>query len=337
MNRTSFDEQSSRAVIFEILAQAHGASVPSSVLTERLSSSRQAVFKHVNSLRDEGLTIFSEPQKGYRLPDFSETDAMSPTLVEYLLRDNPIFHNCLYFREIGSTQTIIKKLAQQEAPQGIVAVTDSQTEGRGRRGRVWQTPPGKNLTFSVLLRPKLGPGEVQLLNLAAGIAIRRAVDAKFDIKTELKWPNDVLSHGKKLCGILSEAAGEPDRIYYAVTGIGLNTNLEQNDFGEDIKDTATSLFIETGGKVARPALLASVLDEFASCILALDRPGGTAELIKIYRKECDTLGQTVRVIQDGVEFTGLAKDVTEQGALIVNINGKDKIFAAADVQHLRHA
>ena len=82
MNRTSFDEQSSRAVIFEILAQARGASVPSSVLTERLASSRQAVFKLVNSLREEGLTISSEPQKGYRLPDFSETDAMSPTLVE---------------------------------------------------------------------------------------------------------------------------------------------------------------------------------------------------------------------------------------------------------------
>ena len=337
MNRINSDEQSSRAVLFKILAAAKGAAVPSSILTERLCSSRQAVFKLVNSLREEGVQIDSEHQKGYRLPVFSGCDAFSPTLVEYLLRDNKIFHNCLYFRETGSTQTVIKKLAQQDAPQGIVAVTDSQTEGRGRRGRVWQTPPGRNVTFSVLLRPHLKPGEVQLLNLAAGIAIRRAADACCKIKTELKWPNDVLVNNKKLCGILSEAAGEPDRIYYAVTGVGLNVNLTAEDFGADIRDTATSLLLETGGKVARPALLASVLGEFADLIETLDAPGGAAELIRVYRRECDTLGRKVRVVQDNEEFTGEARDVTEQGALVVSVYGNDKIFAAADVHHLRQA
>jgi len=335
VNRTSFDEQSSRAVLFSILAEARGASVPSSALTERLSSSRQAVFKLVNSLREEGVRIESEPQKGYRLPDFSGCDVFSPTLMEYLLRDNKIFHNCLYFKEVGSTQTVIKKLAQQDAPQGVVAVTDSQTEGRGRRGRVWQTPPGRNVTFSVLLRPHLKPGEVQLLNLAAGIAIRRAVDTGYNLRTELKWPNDVLVNNKKLCGILSEAAGEPDRIYYAVTGVGLNANLEAADFSSDIRDTATSLLLETGVKAARPALLAAVLGEFAELVAALDGPGGAAELIGIYRRECDTLGRDVRVVQDDEEFTGRATDVTDQGALVVSVNGRNRIFAAADVHHLR--
>ena len=331
------DDESSRARLFKLLNERAGQTVPGSYLTEKLECSRQAVFKLVAALRGEGIGITSEQQKGYRLESYENSDALSPTLLDFLLDGNPLFHKCLCFEELPSTQIIIKKLAAQDAPQGVVAAADSQTEGRGRRGRGWQAPAGRNLSFSMLLRPNLRPGEVQMLNLAAGIAVRRTIERYYNLKTELKWPNDVLCGGRKLCGILSEAAGEPDRIYYAVTGVGLNVNLRAEDISADICDIATSLLIETGAPVPRTMLLARLLDEFAALVLDLDSPGGAARLMASYKSECDTIGKRVLVLQDGAEFRGTAEGVTEQGALIVNINENMKTFAAADVQHLRRA
>jgi BirA family biotin operon repressor/biotin-[acetyl-CoA-carboxylase] ligase len=328
-------DESSRKKLFEYLAASEGFIVSGSSLTEKLHSSRQAVFKLIRALREEGLNIDSVPQKGYILRDINKTDAISPTLIEFLIKGNPVFNKCLYIPKVSSTQQVIKKLAAQDAPEGIVAVTDEQTGGRGRMGRVWQAPAGKNLLFSVLLRPKLRPGDVQLLNLAAGMAVCNVLRTNYNIPAELKWPNDTLVNGRKICGILSEAAGEPDKIYYAATGIGINANISYSDIEEDIKDKATSIMIETGEKCSRPKLLEHVLREFAFFVDELGSSEGKNKLLSEYKTVCSTLGKEVRVIQDDREFLGFAHGITEQGALIVKINGEDKIFAAADVHHLR--
>lgn len=328
-------DESSRLKLLEILASREGETVPGAFLTEKLALSRQAVFKLVGALRDEGLDIRSIPQKGYKVQNLAETDAMSPTLVSLLLRGNPVFHTCLYFPQTTSTQRVIKKLAAQDAPQGVVAAADEQTEGRGRRGRSWLGGTGKNLQFSVLLRPSLRPGDVQLLNLAAGISVRNVLRKHYDVAADLKWPNDILANDKKLCGILSEAAGEPDKIYYAVTGIGLNVNTAATEIPDGLASVATSLLLEKNRFVPRVSLLLRILNEFAEHITMLESAGGKAELLSIYRKSCDTIGRSVRVIQDENEYCGTASDITEQGALVVRIDGEDKIFAAADVCHLR--
>ncbi len=335
MDTNYSDGSSSRTKLFEYLASSEGMLVPSSSLTEKLHSSRQAVYKIVCALKEEGIGIDSVPQKGYILNDINNIDAMSPTLIEFLMRGNAVFHKCIYFPQVSSTQQVIKKLAVQDAPEGIVAVSDEQTGGRGRRGRIWQAPAGKNLLFSMLLRPNLQPGYVQLLNLAAGLAVRNVLRSHYNIQADLKWPNDILVNGSKICGILSEAAGEPDRIYYAVTGIGINVNLSRGDFTEDIQNTATSLMIETATKISRPLLLARILNDFANFIKELGKGEGKASLLSAYRGGCATIGKDVRIIQDEDEYRGFAVGVTEQGALIVKIDGEDKIFAAADVHHLR--
>lgn len=335
MNSDNFDESTSRLRLFEFLAEANGTFVAGSFLTEKLHSSRQAVFKLVGALRKEGINIESIPQKGYMVHDIYDTDAMSPTLIDYLLKGDLIFNKCLYFNQITSTQHPLKKLALQNAPEGIVAVADEQTEGRGRRGRTWLAPAGRNLLFSVLLRPCLCPGDVQLLNLAAGIAVKNVLLNKCHVPAELKWPNDILVNGKKICGILSESAGESDRIYYAVTGIGLNVNFSYEDMSEDVKNIATSILIEKGSSFSRPVLLACILREFSLLLKALGKGEGKAGLLSAYREACATIGSKVSVIQDGESYIGTATDITEQGALIVNVNGNDIIFAAADVHHLR--
>ena len=288
-------EETSRTKLFELLIENPGEVVSSSRVTERLSASRQAVFKAAC----------------------------------------PLFGKFLYFQEADTTQSVIKSLARQEAPAGIVACAETQSAGRGRRGRSWAGTPGKNLTFSVLLRPKLKPGEVQLLNLAAGLAVKETLRAMYGIPAELKWPNDILCRGRKMCGILSEAAGEPDRIYYAATGIGLNVNMETDDLPPELREVATSALIESGMILPRWRVLVTLLGSFARYAELLDTKSGGAEMLSIYRRECDTLGKEVKVIQDDETFTGRAKSVTSEGALVVEINSEEKIFAAADVQHLR--
>lgn len=329
------DKSNSRFKLFSLLAAAGSRTVPSAYLKENLGISRQGVFKTVQALRDEGLKIESIPQKGYALKNVDEADVMSPTLIDYLLRDNEIFTKCVYFPEVDSTQHILKKMAQQGAPEGVVATTDQQTQGRGRRGRAWFSPYGKNLYFSALLRPRIAPGDVQLLNLAAGAAVLRVLKERHGIAAGLKWPNDVMASGKKICGILSEAAGEPDRVYYTITGIGVNANLSREDLSAEIAGTATSMLIESGKRIARPFLLAQIFSGFAELSSLLRDENGKARLLEIYRENCSTLGRQVRVTDDDQEFIGTAKDVTEQGALIVNVKNMDKVFAAADVHHLR--
>ena len=329
------DLTNSRCRLLEYLAGYEGEFVPGSVLTDKLGFSRQALSKVVSALKEEGLDIISAPQKGYMIKNVRETDRISPTLVDFLLRDDPIFVKSIYFPRITSTQHAIKNLARQDAPEGIVAVTDEQTEGRGRRGRSWHAPVSKNLLFSVLIRPELRPGDVQLLNLAAGLAVRSVLSGVYGLDAKLKWPNDILVNGRKICGILSEAAGEPDRIYYAVTGIGLNVNTTEGELEEEYRNIATSIMIEKGEAVPRPLLLARILKALSSLIIGLKRPEGKAKLLSVYRNECDTIGREVSVLQDDEKFRGTAVGITEQGALVVKAGNEEKIFAAADVHHLR--
>lgn len=329
------DDTNSRLKLLEILVSNEGEIIPGRVLAEELKSSRQAIHKLINALKEEGLEIESIPQKGYRIKDFKKTDVISPTLIDLMIKGNKLFHTCLFFDEVDSTQSIIKKLALQDAPEGIVAVSDFQTQGRGRRGRTWCNARGKNLMFSMLLRPNMRTGDIQLLNLAAGLAVHRVLKNIYDIDAELKWPNDILVKGKKICGILSESAGEPDRIYFAVTGIGLNVNMTREDLGCDLDKTATSLFIETKNMIPRPILLRDILDVFSDMTEDIGAKEKIAKLLLDYRAACATIGREVRVIQDELEFSGTALDITEQGALVVRTEKSDMVFAAADVHHLR--
>lgn len=328
-------EETSRTKLFELLIENPGKVVSSSRVTERLSASRQAVFKAACALREEGLPVESLPQKGYRLGDMEAVQTFAPTAMDYFLRGNPLFNKFLYFQVVDTTQNVIKSLARQDAPAGIVACAETQNAGRGRRGRSWIGAPGKNIFFSVLLRPMLKPGEVQLLNLAAGLAVKETLRSMYGIPAELKWPNDILCRGRKMCGILSEAAGEPDRIYYAVTGVGLNVNTEPDDMPMELREIATSALIESGITLPRWRVLVTLLGAFARYAELLDTKSGGAELLAVYRRECDTIGKEVNVIQDDETFTGRATGVTQEGALVVEINSEERIFAAADVQHLR--
>lgn len=329
------EETNSRAVIFEALMENHGSIVSGAALADKLSISRQALSKNVAALKAEGLPVTSVSQKGYMLLDTNNSDALSPTLISYSLRGNPMFDRCICLKETDSTQSVIKKLARDGEKAGIIATAEVQEMGRGRRGRNWQSVSGKNLMFSMLLRPPLLPGEVQLLNLAAGLSLKNTLSTLCGLPAELKWPNDILCRGRKLCGILSESAGEAERIYYAVTGIGVNVNMTLEDIPGELGSIATSVLIESGKTWPRWKILVDFLDRFANAAGLLFSEGGAEALLALYRKECDTIGREIKVICDNETVSGIASGISGQGALIVKTTDGEKIFAAADVVHLR--
>ena len=237
-----------------------------------------------------------------------------------------------------STQTPAKDAARLGAAHGSVFVTDFQSSGRGRRDRGWTTSPGVDLTFSVILRPDIDAVHAPLLNLAAALAVGGALEKIFEgisggLKgfIGIKWPNDVMSNGRKICGIICETAGAKERIDFAVLGIGVNVNGTAADM-----PGATSIFIETGRKIILPMLLGEILSNLDELAGMTESENGRAALVDMYRKKSCTLGRRVRVITEDGETLGVASDITDGGALsVTDDEGRVYIFHAADVVHAR--
>ena len=228
-------------------------------LCREYGMTRTAVWKHISQLRENGYTIEAVSGKGYRLngsPDLPVSQEIEP-----LLRTDRFGRNLVFHEEVDSTNVQAKILARQGAPEGSVFVADCQTGGRGRMGRVWVSPPGANLYFSVILRPSVPPVRLSQIPLLAAAAIHRAFGASVEgVASMIKWPNDILIGGRKVCGILCEMETEPDMTHFVIVGIGINVNLQ--DIPGEIEAVATSLFLESGYEHSRSDILSSILNHF---------------------------------------------------------------------------
>jgi len=223
----------------------------------RFGMSRSAVSKHIGALRDGGYEIESSSRRGYLFRSAPKTP--SEAEVAPRLTTRFVGRSLAYIPEVDSTNSMAADRARSGAPDGMTVTADCQSAGRGRLRRQWFSPPGDNLYFSVLLRPAVPPWRVGQLPLVAAVAVLKALDARWPaLAASVKWPNDILVDGRKLCGILCESAAETDLVHHVIVGIGLNCNTRS--FPAELRDTATSLRIETGGGVSRPALLADVLN-----------------------------------------------------------------------------
>jgi BirA family biotin operon repressor/biotin-[acetyl-CoA-carboxylase] ligase len=222
-------------------------------------------------------------------------------------------HTIHAFETVDSTQTVVGRLAADGAPEGTVVVARHQTAGRGSRGRHWWDAPGESLMFSALLRPPVPVARAPQLSLVAGVAVVDALRAGCDVDARIRWPNDVLIGGRKVCGVLPEAVSHVDgRVSYVLLGIGINVG--QRAFPHELRETATSLLLATGVAHDHARLLSTTL-------AALDRRygewlrSGFTELRVEWRKRASMLGQRVRM-RDGGE--GVAVDVDDTGALLVD-------------------
>jgi BirA family transcriptional regulator, biotin operon repressor / biotin---[acetyl-CoA-carboxylase] ligase len=230
------------------------------------------------------------------------------------------FHNKLhFFPTIHSTNTHAMAEAEAGAPDGSVYFADEQTAGRGRGAHSWASPPGSGLYVSILLRPAIAPADVLWLSLAAGLAVRHAVQQVTSLECDLRWPNDLLFGSRKFAGILTELNAEVTRVRHAVIGIGINVH--QPQFPDDLRDSATSLYIETGRDWPRQELLIALLQSLHREVSALTTSGKLSEatssiLIRIERASTWIRGKQVRVEElDG--YSGITEGLDPRGFLQV--------------------
>ncbi len=235
---------------------------------------------------------------------------------------SPRFGELRWLAETDSTNQYVLDAAGSGAPDGLVVVADHQRAGRGRLGRTWSAPPGASLLVSVLLRPRLPADERHVVVVAAAVAMAEAIATTTGVVAELKWPNDLLVHDRKLAGILAETAGDA-----VVVGIGVN--LDWPEIPAELEGIATACNLEGGNPVAREELLAAFLARYEARLADLD------ETRREYRERLGTLGRVVRVERAADTLVGTAIDVDTGGRLLVDVNGAIETIAAGDVVHLR--
>ncbi|MEW6003378.1 MAG: biotin--[acetyl-CoA-carboxylase] ligase [Nitrospirota bacterium] len=242
----------------------------------------------------------------------------------------------LFYNTVNSTNTIAAELAERGAPEGLVVLADSQQKGRGRLGRTWLSPPGVNIYMSIILRPVLKPRDITLITLMAAISCTIALRRATGLKAEIKWPNDLMVSNKKIGGILTELKMSPERIIFAVTGIGINVNVDISEFADEVKEIATSVKNETGIPHSRTVLIREILDETDRWRRFLNNEEGRKRLLSEWQHLTSTLGKKVMVIVGKERFTGLAESIDDMGMLILRLSsGELKKISSGDLTILR--
>jgi BirA family biotin operon repressor/biotin-[acetyl-CoA-carboxylase] ligase len=325
------EPSNSEELVLAFLAEAGDQFVSGEAISDKLGLTRAAVWKHVESLRAHGYRIDAVPARGYRLAEVP--DRLTPLEMRPLLNTHDLGQVLHAYDELGSTSDRAKELADEGADHGTVVLAEAQTAGRGRRGRVWASPARRNLYFSVILRPELPPARAPEITLVASIAICDAL-RQSGVEAGIKWPNDLLASGKKIAGILTELAAEPDRVHWVVVGVGVNVNARADDFPEELRGEATSVLLERGQPAPR-ALFA------AACFTALEEwldrhaEDGFAAVRDAWRERSVTLGREVVVRADGREIAGTAEDIDDAGALLVRGPAGLERILVGDVTLLR--
>jgi len=301
------------------LKEGKGTWVSGESLAHEMAISRTAIWKHVRKLKEDGYIIESSPKKGYLLRQAS--DLLLVNEIQEGLNTG-VFgkRDIAYFRETDSTNLRAKSLASDGAPEGTVVVAESQTQGRGRRGRSWFSPSGEGIYTSIILRPSISPNEAPKLTLMASVAVAETLLSMTSLNINIKWPNDILVKGRKIAGILTEISMEMDRIDYIVIGVGINVNTHRKSLPTDIRDIATSVFMETGKPFPRIALLRAYL-EWLEIYYETFKTKGFEPVMNRWKTLADIIGHRVSVDMIDRVRVGEVLDVDKDGFLILKEQG----------------
>ena len=298
-------------------------------IAQEISSNRSEVWRLIQQLRGLGVDVAGHPATGYRLR--SVPDLLLPEILAPLLRGTIFDKHLHHFYKIGSTSTAAMAAAAEGIAEGSVFLAEEQTAGRGRGANPWKSERSTGIYCSVVLRPALPPSEVLVLTLAAGLAVRAAI-AQVDpnLGVDLKWPNDVLINGKKVCGILTEMNAEATRVRHIVVGIGINVN--QKSFPAELEGEATSLRMESGSERSRVELAAALLKSLHGEYRRLLEQPGTRQ--SILRRFCEhsswARGKQVRVEENGSSVEGTTAGLDDRGFLLVRTGqGLQTVFSGS--------
>lgn len=300
--------------ILRYLKEADGY-ISGQELCERFQVSRTAVWKVVRQLEAEGYEIEAVRNRGYRLK--TAGDILSQAEILSSIRGSWAGREILYLDEVDSTNTAAKKAAENGAVHGTLVVSERQTGGKGRRGRAWDSPRGTGIFMTLILRPNMAPVHASMLTLVAALAVADGIRECTGAESLIKWPNDIVMSGKKICGILTEMSADPDCINYVAVGIGINVNMEE--FPEEIRGVAASIFTETGKKRKRSLLISAVMAAFERYYEVFMKTTDMSGLLEDYNGKLANCGRTVRVLDPAGEYSGTAIGIDREGELLVEM------------------
>jgi BirA family biotin operon repressor/biotin-[acetyl-CoA-carboxylase] ligase len=302
--------------IVRLLMEHATVVVSGTKIAQEISSNRSEVWRLIQQLRGLGVDVAGHPATGYQLK--SVPDLLLPEILEPLLRGTIFDAHVHHFYKIGSTNTAAMAAASQGAPEGSVFLAEEQTAGRGRGANSWESARSAGIYCSVVLRPALPPSDVLVMALAAGLAVRAAIEQVDPrVTPDLKWPNDVLIDGKKVCGILTEMNAEVTRVRYIVVGIGINVN--HSSFPKELQDEAISLRMVTGSESSRVELAAALLKSLDQEYRLLAEPRGARQSIlrRFAEHSSWVRGKQVRIEENGSRVEGTTDGLDDRGFLRV--------------------
>lgn len=302
--------------ILELLQQSDQY-ISGEMLSQTLNVTRTAIWKQINKLREEGFEIESSSKKGYRLN--TETDHFHKEDLEIALSRQPIFRKVYYHESLDSTNTEAKRLGATFEGDERLIVANQQLAGKGRRGREWVSDKGVGIYTTFLMRPELSPTKASMLTLVAGLATAQAIKAVTGLEAKIKWPNDLVVHGKKVCGILTEMSAEMDYIHYVLVGVGVN--VLQKQIPEELSDMATSLWLELKkakmdtASLSRRQLLLEMVNAFEQLYSQFLVEQNLSFMLERYNQLCVNNGMALRVQKGADMIYGRGVKVDQEGVL----------------------
>ncbi len=312
------------------LMESNGEAVSGQQLADEFGISRTAIWKHMKELEEKGYEIESVKKKGYRIVTIPDT--LEPITIQTGLKTKRIGQEMEYVESCTSTQIIAHQLAQEGAPDGTVVLTETQTAGRGRMARKWDSAAHKGVWMSIILRPNVPPQKAPQFTLVTAVAIVRAIEEVTALQPNIKWPNDILLNGKKCTGILTELQSDADGIQALIVGIGLNVNQDKEDFDLEVQDIATSLKMKSGQTVNRQELVRAVLF-YTELYTQMYIDEGFGMLKILWESYSTTIGQPVRARMTNHTLEGIAEGISDDGVLqLRTLDGKLHGIYSADIE-----
>lgn len=239
-------------------------------------------------------------------------------------------HPVKFYDAVDSTNLRAMQEAESGAPEGTLVVADMQTAGRGRRGRSWQSPAGTNVYFTLILRPDYKPDKTSMVTLVMALAVAEGIEAACGLQTQIKWPNDIVINGRKVCGILTEMRAERDSVQHVVVGAGVNVGLQA--FAPELAEKATSLQAECGVRVSRASLMVHVMKAFEKYYGIFQDTLDLSGLREKYESLLVNRDREVHVLDPGGDFAGVSRGINNAGELLVELpDGKLVTVYAGEV------
>ena len=314
--------------VLKILEENKGRNISGEEIAKTLNISRTSIWKAINSLRNEGYVINAVTNKGYSLA--TNTDFISKEGISLYLNKSCSDIEIYNYKTISSTNEIAKNLALSGAKHGTVVISEEQTAGKGRMGRAFYSPANTGIYMSIILRPNLTAMDSVLITTSSSVIICESIKKVTGIDCQIKWINDIYLNNKKVAGILTEASTnfESGTIDYLILGIGINFNQPKDDFPDELKSIASSLFNNNNNNINRNMLCAEIISNILDMIPRIKN----YDFISEYKKRSIVLNQEIIYISSGISSKGKAININCDGSLVVeHDDGSIKILNSGEV------